>query len=154
MNVEQDRVSRNIVVSLERIDENTRRGIRQGFFRLGSSLVRTSSKQILDRSKKTGRIYRIRRGQRIRRHQASAPGQSPANLSGKYRRSFGFKIKGFQEMKFGSGLAMKEDYPEYLEKGTRKMKPRPGLGNAVDAEERNSITYFETEIARNVRPKA
>jgi len=135
-----------VYISIDRIDENTRRGIRQGFFRLGSSLRRTASRQILSKNK-TGRIYRIRRGKTYRRHRASAPGESPANLSGNYRRKIGFQIRGHKEMEFGG----RADHSHFLEDGTTRMEPRPGLGNAVKAEERNSVTYFESEISRNLK---
>jgi len=138
--------NKTVYIIINKIDESTRRGIRQGFFRLGSSLRRTASKQILSKNK-TGRVYLIRRGKRYRRHRASAPGESPANLSGNYRRKIGFQIRGHKEMEFGG----RADYSAFLEDGTNKMEPRPGLGNAVKAEERNSIGYFESEISRNLK---
>lgn len=143
MKIVEGRGNRHVYIQLQSIDENTRRGIRQGFFKLGSSLVRTASKQILKKDK-TGRVYLIRRGKTRRRHRASAAGQSPANLSGENRRSLGFKIKGAEQMNFGGN----KDYTPHLEEGTRHMEPRPGLGNSVKAEERNSVTYFQNEIAK------
>ncbi len=146
MEIKEDNGNKIVFLKIGQIDEDTRRGIRQGFFRLGSSLRRTASKQILSKNK-TGRLYRIRRGGRMINHRASAPGETPANLSGNYRRNLGFEIHGSEEMEFGG----RADYAGFLEDGTGRMAPRPGLGNAIKAEERNAIAYFESSVSSNLK---
>jgi len=130
------------------IDNATRRGIRQGFFQFGKSLVKTASRQVLKKPK-GGRTYLIRRGRVKRRHVASAPGESPANLSGSYRRSLGFKIKGSDSMEFGAGNS-EVPYAKFLERGTSKMAPRPGLGNAIKSEQKNAQNYFLNNIRKSL----
>lgn len=149
IDIKSDHRNQKVFVSIENIGEATRRGIRQGFFAYGADLKRTASRQILEKPK-GGRTYRVRRGKTRRRHVASAPGESPANLSGDYRKSIGFKIKGSSQMIFGAGSA-KVPYAKFLEKGTRRMKPRPGLGNAVRATERNARRHFANNIRRFVK---
>lgn len=146
--VKQDRRNREAFIRIKRMDEATRRGMRQGFFQYGKDLVKTASRQILAKPK-GGRTYLVRRGKTRRRHVASAPGESPANLSGAYRKSIGFKIFGSAQMHFGAGNS-KVPYAAFLEKGTKRMQPRPGLGNAVEATQRNAVRHFYENIRRNL----
>jgi hypothetical protein len=66
---------------------------------------------------------------------ASAPGETHANLSGRLRRSIGWKVSGTHEMEWGYGVVQKKDeapyYAPYVEEGTTRMDARPSLGNAV-----------------------
>lgn len=146
--VKQDSGNQRAIIRISNMSEATRRGLRQGFFQLGNDLQKTASRQILKKPK-GGRTYLIRRGKTRRRHVASAPGESPANLSGSYRKSIGFKIKGSTQMEFGAGNS-KVPYAVFLEKGTKRMQPRPGLGNAVRATQRNARRYFADNIRRFV----
>lgn len=143
-----DSGNRRVFINISSLSEHTYRGIRQGFFQIGHDLVRTAKRDVLKKPK-SGRTYLIRRGKTRRRHVASAPGESPANISGKYRKSIGFKIKGSSQLIFGAGSPSVE-YAKFLEKGTSKMEPRPGLGNAVKATERNARQYFVTGIERSI----
>ena len=59
-------------------------------------------------------------GRRYENHTSSAPGQSPANWTGKLLRSI--KV---QKMKGISFVFITAKYAEFLEFGTSKMKPRP-----------------------------
>lgn len=70
---------------------------------------------------KTGRLYHRSNPRRL--HQASAPGQSPANDSGKLAASIEADVdpKEFN-LNLSAGAAAKE-----LEYGTHKMAPRPFL---------------------------
>ncbi len=136
---------------INEIEDRTRRGIRQGFFRLGNDLVRTLSQQAL-RKNKRGRTY-IRRDRigRRRRHVASAPGQTPANSTGTYRKNAGYQLRGSQQLEFG--IREGAPYAIFLEEGTKKMDPRPGLGNAVKANERNARTDFDSSLDRELNAK-
>ena len=78
--------------------------------------------------RKTGRVYSVVvRGRRVR-HRASAPGESPANLSGNLQRSIGFKVIGFNQLIFGADT----EYAGFLEKGTKRMGKRPYLIVAIE----------------------
>ena len=125
--------------------ERTQKGIRRAFFDIGKELMTSLNEEVL-RGKKTGRLYILRtRSGRRRRHIASAPGETPANITGKYRRSRGF-INQTTQLTFG----LRQDYAEYLEVGTRRMRARPGLGNAIEANERDIIRDFQDGILNEV----
>ena len=67
------------------LEENTARGIRRALYKIGKDLT-ASFKQEVKSGPKTGRIYIVRNrlGRNVR-HQASAAGETPANITGKYR---------------------------------------------------------------------
>jgi hypothetical protein len=132
--------------SIENIDRSTKRDIRQGFYQLGKHLKSVASKDILAKNK-TGQIYRIRRGKVVRRHQASAPGETFANLSGAARRTLGFDVKGSSELEFGFRANQKTLYTKALE----TTMNRPAIGNTVKKESGNAIMIMESQIRRNHR---
>ncbi len=133
---------------INEIEGRTDRGIRQGFFRLGNDLVRTLRRQVLERNKR-GRTYiRKDRAGRRRRHIASAAGQTPANRTGNYRKNAGYQLRGSQQLEFG--IREGADYGLFLEEGTKNMAPRPGLGNAVKANQRNARTDFDNSLDREL----
>ena len=69
--------------------------------------------------RKTGRIYG--------KHRASAPGETPAKITGKLGRSFSFNSTSSSST-FGSNA----EYGKFLEFGTKKMKPRNGVIQAIN----------------------
>ena len=148
----QDPRNRLVFTKIEQIPELTRRSIRQGWFMLGRDLKQTASKEIL-RKPKGGRTYIVRTaGGRRRRHVASAPGETHANLSGKARRSLGYQVSGYQSMEFGYGVDKDApDYVGFLEDGTARMAARPSLLNAINATTRNAENYFNNEFNRLVK---
>ncbi len=128
------------------LDMDFKRGIRQGFFAVGSNLKVTAQHQMIE-GPQTGRVYRTRRG-RIR---ASAPGQTPANRTGALRRSIGFQIAGSDSMQFGAGgRASGVNYARPLERGTSRMSPRPLLGNAVKANQAITLRLFSDAVTRTI----
>jgi len=144
-NRENDRVFGRI----ENLQRLTRRGLRQGMFRAGQTLIAAASTEILN-GPKTGRIY-IRRDRigRRRRHQSSAPGETHANLTGTLRRSLSFQLRGSSQVEFGYGVSSGRSAPEYarfVEFGTTKMRARPSLLNALNSQQGNLTQHFENEI--------
>lgn len=101
------------------------------------------SRALMDSSTPAGRLYRrgsfTRRhsrglGQRAsgpgtRIHRASAPGQPPAQDSGKLYRNISVRRtgKGNYRVRFGA------EYSGYLEFGTGRMKARPFIIKAIEA---------------------
>jgi len=134
-----------------------RRAIRQAWFRLGIDLRQAASREIL-RKPKGGRTYWIRiKGGRRRRHVASAPKESHANLRGRLRRSLSWKVHGADSMEFGYGVSTTAvnampRYGKYVEEGTTRMGERPSIGNAVaavgDRAGRHFVQAFEAERRR------
>lgn len=142
------RGNKRALESAENLAANTQFGIDKALWQSGKDLQGNFNKQVLDKSAKTGRIYiRKNKGGARRKHQASAPGQSPANRTGKYRKAIGFNVrKGASELVFGNSA----EYAGFLELGTSRMKPRPGLGNAVKSSERDIIRNLSTGIIKNL----
>lgn len=133
--------------SAENIADNTVTGIEKAFWRSGKSLLKKFSEQVFDKSAKSGIIYiRKDKAGRRRRHQSSAAGESPANRTGFYRRNASFIVRGSKELVFGDSAP----YAGFLERGTKRMKARPGLQNAVRASERNIIRNFATEMKEEI----
>jgi hypothetical protein len=64
-------------------------------------------------------------------HQASAPGEYTAFLSGEHLRSVDYAVQGPRQFEFGAGA----DYSVFLETGTRKLVPRRDLGRSVRSEQ-------------------
>ena len=117
------------------------KGIGLAFKDIGKSLTKTLKEDLNDSGSKTGRLYRVRVGNRIILHKSSGPGQTPDTMTGKYEKNIRIEVSGGNQMKFGIDSAVK--YSGFLEEGTSKMVERPGLGNTVKKEERNARKYFE-----------
>ena len=83
------------------------------------NLVYESSEYMAEEMK-TSIASGAKSGKRYGNHTSSAPGQSPANWTGKLLRSI--KV---QKMKGISFVYVTAKYAEFLEFGTSKMRPRP-----------------------------
>lgn len=151
--VRQDRNNDLVYREVDQMTTRMQQVFRRGFLTYMAALKKRANHEILH-GKKSGRIYRVRTAAgRRRRHQASAPGETHANLTGKLRKSLSWKVHGWQRAEFGYGVATnaKERAPFYapfLEFGTRRMLPRPSLQNAIEAEtpERHFDEAFDREF--------
>ena len=142
---ESDRRNKQVFTQLDELDDRTRMGIRRFWFALGKSLSKSFNKSVMEKPR-TGRVYKVRRGRVTRKHTASSPGETAANLSGNYRKSIGYQLRGAMEMQFGNSA----EYAGFLENGTSKMAERPGLSNAVAATEGESLQDASTLIEREL----
>jgi len=135
------------IKNAEDMPVNTRYGIEKGLWQSGKDIGGAFNRQVKDKKTKTGRIYTWRdKAGRKRRHQASAPGQSPANRSGRYRRSFSFNVRREDEL----SIINDAPYAGFLELGTSNMEPRPGLDNAIRASEADVLRNITTGIIKGV----
>lgn len=142
-------------IGIDDINQRKPQAIRRAFYNIGKDLRKSAKDSILDKNK-TGRIYNVyvtaggQRRKRVRRHQASAPGQAPANLFGSLWRSLDFIVNGSTELVFGSksvaSNGKKVPYGVYLEDGTDRIAPRPFISKAVKDNYRNMQKRFEFEI--------
>jgi hypothetical protein len=127
--------------SAENIAARTRFGVEKALWYSAKDIHAEFNRQVLAKNK-TGRLYvrRIKGGAR-RRHIASAPGETPANRTGAYRKGFGFSVDGAHQLTIGVAGASDrpKEVPLWLEVGTRRMKARPGLANSIKASERDII---------------
>jgi HK97 gp10 family phage protein len=155
--------TRRVLVQIKDLANRNQQGIRNGFYRLGNVLRRTAKEMILEKPR-FGRVYRINRNGRIKIHTASRPGEAPANDTGQLFRSVIYEVSGSDSMKFGyrsnlnPGAISKKtakgvNYGKYLERGTNKMKPRPGLLLAIKKNEGNAVEYFEQELKEEMSKK-
>ena len=140
-----NRQNTKVFATIKDIPKLTKRGLRQGMFKAGQGLIAEANREIL-KGDKTGIIYiRRDRAGRRRRHMASAPGETHANRSGTLRKALSFQLRGSSEIEFGYGVSSGKEAPEYakfVEFGTTKMKARPSLNNALEAEQGNMTQHF------------
>lgn len=129
--------------SAENIAARTRFGIEKALWRSGKTIITEFKRQVIAKDK-TGRLY-IRRtaGGLRRRHRASAPGQTPANRTGNYRKSIGFSVDGAHQLTVGNSA----EYAGFLEVGTSRMRARPGLANSIRSSERDIIRNLAGEVS-------
>jgi HK97 gp10 family phage protein len=150
-----------ILKSIKTGDRRTQTGLRKGWYFAGNDLRRYSQDNI-KQGPKSGRIYQILVHGRRRRHQASAPGEFPANLTGGLQKSISFKVRGHSQLNFGSdetkqvrirGERKKVNYGKFLEEGTSRMRPRPFLRPSIDYHKSNIIQHLEREIKKQLEPR-
>ena len=147
MTITIDPSSRRVMMNIKNIHKLTESAVKKAAYTSSRGLMKTTEKEIL-RKPKGGQVYYFRdRFGRRRRHVASAPGETHANMTGKLRRSLSFKVNPNQ-IEFGYGVDKNDApfYGEFVEFGTSKMAPRPSLLNGINAERRNFQNNFEREI--------
>lgn len=108
---------------------------------VGTSIINGVKKQM--RESKSGRTYK--RGRFGRDHVASAPGEAPAVDTGRLINSSIYKSRVSPlELLVGSNVK----YSEYLEFGTRRIKPRPSWTLQVYAHREKLDKLVEAAIKR------
>lgn len=149
--VRLDPSSQKAVWRIRNLRKLTKAGIEYAAWQSAKQLQKATSDEII-RKPKRGRTYIIRGPSgRRRRHVASAPGETHANLTGKLRRSLGFTVSS-TEIEFGYGV-FREPAPEYarfVEFGTRRMLARPSLLNGIRDQRRNFQTNFDRQIGKRL----
>lgn len=127
--------TREFLISIKNQIPFHREHMRKALHDIGED-VKREIKRLIKYPPKSGRVYTIRG----RKHQASAPGEAPANRTGKLMKSASYRVRNHEEMEVG----LTASYANYLETGTRKMKPRPYLTRAVEANHRNAVLILES----------
>lgn len=141
-----------ISLVVDNIKNANAKAIRMAMYFIGRDLVNTSQEMIQSKNK-SGRVYLKRLGRVTRTHQASAPGEAPANFTGTLRKSLGFEVRGADQLEFGSrngppaaGLSDRQavaKYSKFLEEGTSKIAARPYLKPSFDKNKGNILQHFE-----------
>ena len=146
--------NRSVIGKIVGIEKLTKQGMRQAMFKSGQGLIRQASTEII-RKPKGGQTYIIRtRSGRRRRHVASAPGETHANITGETRKALSFQLHGTSQIEFGYGVSAgtkPSDWAGFLELGTKNMKPRPSVQNAIRAEQSRMVQHFEREIRKQFK---
>ena len=134
--------NKRVIVAMERAQHTHRQGVKDGFHIIGQ-LVGIRTKKLIINPPKTGRVYRIKGIP----HQASAPGEAPANRTGRLARSYNYQVSGDVQLAVGESAP----YAGYLEDGTRKMKKRPHLIRAINETQGQSVAAMQGAIDRAVK---
>lgn len=137
-----DTKSKAVLVKIDEGVKFVKNGIRQALHKIGVE-NRRHARKLIRSKEKTGRLYLIHG----KVHRASAPGESPANLTGQLAKSIGFKANGAYSMEFFA----KADYAGYLEDGTSKMARRPFMERTVKDKERDAERYLMEAVDREIK---
>lgn len=139
-----DYKSRKVLAAIGEAPRRHKKALRLALNEIGSEIVNLMANYIF-RPPKTGRWYTYR-GQR---YQASAPGESPANRSGKLAGSGGYRVASYSEMR----IYETAEYAGYLEFGTKggKIKPRPHVIRAINANRRNAVRSILDHVKKEIK---
>lgn len=119
-------------------------GVRRGLFAMGKDAAIESARMI-NNSGRSGRVYMIEGFP----HVSSAPGQAPANITGRLRRSFNYRVQGVYQVEWGATSA--SPYAKWLELGTKNMSPRPTIQVVAKKRGLHHARYLEREVHDAIR---
>jgi len=147
MDFSLDLKSNQILKKMRQHPERAKKGARKGLLYAGRYLQNEARVKIKDKSSKTGRIYTYRG----RTHQASAPGEYPANRSGNLVKNIEFQILSSEKLEFGAKNGA--PYAISLELGNKtgnRMKPRPFLDKTVQNNKLKILNIIGKEIEKEI----
>lgn len=128
------------------------KAIRQGAYISGKELVADLKKDMtLPKSGKTYKVYKGIGGKQLKKprvHQASSSNETPSVITGEFRKSIDFAVRGNRTLEFGSGKDYAQNYAELLELGTSKMEARKPLGRTVEKLKFEVKANIDTEIKK------
>lgn len=139
------------------------KGFRFGAYISGKELVSDLREDM--KKPKHGRTYRVYKGiggtklKRPRLHKASSESEIPAIITGEFRKSVDFAVRGSKRLEFGSGNeGLAKKYAKALEFGSSKMAARKPiqrtakkLQNQVNKNLSNSINKEVNKLGFNIR---
>ncbi len=159
--IKEDHKNRKVFITIRDAEDIFDRGVRRGLYEIGRENVKHTRKLILS-PPKTGHLYKIHGIL----HQASAPGQPPADFTGGLRRSVNYTVRGSSQMEFGD----EKIYGRILELGgmtqipshvqlvgaapnvagkAARIEPRPHLSRTVREKSRDNFNILKTEMKRD-----
>jgi len=107
--------------------------------------------------KKSGRSYKILKGiggrglKNYRVHTASSASETPAVITGTFRKSIDFLVRGNRTLEFGSGNeGLAKEYAKVLELGSSRMAARQPLGRTVRKLQNQVKTNITREINKQI----
>lgn len=103
------------------------------------TVVTNQLRYMIRNGPRTGRVYTFRG----RKHQASAPGEVPANRTGRLAKSVRYESTGHHTLRVGEDA----EYAGWLENGTKRMAPRPHLQIAVQQTQTKTMGILIKYIA-------
>jgi len=152
-----------------------RTGIRKAFYKMGRQMS-AIAKEDISTGVKTGRVYyyhptvfgvkQTKNGKRNFNikiaHRSSAPGESPAKITGALMKSISYSVRGAKHLEYGAnGIPIKGNhgitvskYPLFLEEGyqtnNKTLLPRPALKNSIDKNSINNTNHLQREIFKAI----
>jgi hypothetical protein len=128
--------ARKVLVSLAKQVFMHKGSIKQANYEIGQLFV-NENRRILNTGSRTGRLYRIAG----RNHQSSAPGEPPATITGRLARSADYLVHGWHTMSLGQ----RASYADFLEYGTRNIRPRKNVILAINnIAAQSSNAYYQS----------
>ena len=124
-----------MITKFSAVEEKIKKDVTAELSVIGASTTKEIKNDM--RKPKSGRFYVYRK----RAHRASAPGESPAVMSGRLIGSVGYKANFFNRLEVGAG-SNDIIYAKFLEKGTKRMRPRPYLANFFEENTKNMHETF------------
>lgn len=119
-------------------------GIHAALLQIGRANVREARSELL--KKKTGIVYRYHINGRSINHTASAPGESPAYLTGALSKGYSYNVTGSSFLEWGNDVS----YSAYLELGAPKinLQKRPNITRVVKRHEGLVIKYLNNALVK------
>lgn len=111
--------SKEVVAKIGILGKKHRENVEQALKDILPDVLK-ENRRLIKSTQKTGRMYGT--------HQASAPGEAPANRTGKLYSSGNYGVRNWQQAYIGEDA----EYAVFLELGTRKMVKRPHLIRAIN----------------------
>lgn len=127
--------SKSVVAKINILCEKQKENIEKALKDILPEVVK-ENKKLIRTGSKTGRMYGS--------HRASAPGEAPANETGRLARSTNYGVRNWQQGYIGESV----DYAKFLELGTKKMIKRPHLVRAIN--NKMGETYIRLVEAGNI----
>jgi len=138
--IKTTRRTKQVLIDVTKLEGTTKRGLRLALHEIGSDVVRETAR-LIKAGPKTGKVYTFKG----RPHQASAPGEAPANRTGQLANSGNYKVKNHQEMTVGETA----EYAGFLENGTKgRMAPRPHLIKAINNKAQDTVNSILESVKR------
>jgi hypothetical protein len=141
--------AKQLMAALKKLGANAEKAIAQGVY-MTAQQVRTDAVKSIQAQSAGETVTRYSQGGNPYNHVASRPGDAPNTDTGNLVKSIAVEpSKPSADMAVGSGL----DYALWLETGTKRMKPRPWLMPAVDANRKklnDNITKAVNRMVQNV----
>lgn len=145
--------NKKIEIANAGLNDALTRGFRQGAYVSGKLLTEDLRRDMA--GSKSGRLYRVYKGiggkllKKSRQHRASSEKETPGIITGNYRRSVDFLVRGNQSLEFGAGAnGFAEKYARILEEGSSKMEARKPIKRTVDKLQ-NQVTSNLTKYVNN-----
>jgi len=138
--IKVDKKNKEIQIDLGKHIKYVPKLIEQALKDIGNDVVE-ETRSLIKSGDKTGRKYSIKG----KKHTASAPGEAPANITGKLAKSANYAVRNAQEMSIGES----ESYAVYLETGTKKkIAPRPHLIAAINKKAGDTYNTLEKALEK------